>query len=120
MSKEIAFTAYRVTDMAQARKFYEGLPGLKPASHHGGVRVEYEIGAGTFALQTMSPGPSSGQRGLVAFEVDDLDGSVASLKAADVPFVMDTSESPVCWTAIVNDPNGNPVATHQREESNAP
>ena len=26
---EIAFTCYPVTDMARARKFYEGVPGLK-------------------------------------------------------------------------------------------
>ena len=117
MIKEIAFTAYRVTDMAQAQKFYEGLLGLQPASNYGGVWVENEIGAGTIALQTMSPEPPSGQRGLIAFEVDDLDGTVATLKAAHVPFVMDAMESPVCWTAIVNDPDGNPVAIHKRKES---
>jgi catechol 2,3-dioxygenase-like lactoylglutathione lyase family enzyme len=28
--KEIAFVAYPVTDIARARKFYEGILGLKP------------------------------------------------------------------------------------------
>ena len=29
--KEIAFVAYPVTDVARARKFYEGVLGLKPS-----------------------------------------------------------------------------------------
>jgi catechol 2,3-dioxygenase-like lactoylglutathione lyase family enzyme len=35
--KEIAFVAYPVTDIARARKFYEGVLGLKPNAqlkHH--------------------------------------------------------------------------------------
>ena len=115
MVKEIAFTAYRVTDMARAQKFYEGLLGLTRTTDFRGVWVEYEIGAGAFALQTMSPEPPSGHRGTIAFEVDDFEGTVASLKAADVPFTMEAMESPVCWTAIVADPDGNSVAIHKRK-----
>ena len=32
---EIAFTCYPVTDMARARKFYEGVLGLKPTMLEG-------------------------------------------------------------------------------------
>ena len=32
---EIAFSCYPVTDMARARKFYEGILGLKPTYHAG-------------------------------------------------------------------------------------
>ena len=115
MIKEIAFTAYRVTDMARAQKFYEGLLGLTQTTNYRDAWVEYEIGGGTFALQTMSPEPPSGQRATVAFEVDDFEGTVASLKAADVPFTMEAMESPVCWTAIVTDPDGNSIAVHKRK-----
>ena len=119
MIKEIAFTAYRVTDMARARKFYEGLLGLAPATNYQERWVEYEIGGGTFALQTMSPEPPSGQRATVAFEVDDFERTVASLQTAGVPFTMEAMESPVCWTAIVADPDGNSVAVHKRKASAA-
>ncbi|HZL78085.1 MAG TPA: VOC family protein [Candidatus Limnocylindrales bacterium] len=44
---ELAFSCYAVTDMARARKFYEGVLGLKPTtvvdSAHG-QWVEYEFG----------------------------------------------------------------------------
>ena len=115
MIKEIAFTAYRVTDMPKARAFYEGTLGLAPATNFGGVWVEYEIGPGTFAIQTMSPQPPTGQRGMIVFEVDDLDATIATVKTAGVPFVMDKTESPVCHVAIVSDPDGNPVGLHKRK-----
>lgn len=39
---EIVFPCYPVTDMARARKFYEGVLGLKPTYHTGepgGIRA---------------------------------------------------------------------------------
>ena len=50
--KEIAFVAYPVTDMARARKFYEGVLNLKPnapvkSDTHW---IEYDIGPGTLGI----------------------------------------------------------------------
>ena len=86
-------------------------------TEYGGVWIEYEIGAGTFVIQTVTEESPSGHRGAIAFEVDDLDATVAMLKAADVPFVMETNESPVCRFTMVNDPDGNPVMIHKRKAS---
>ena len=48
---EIAFSCYPVTDMARARKFYEGVLGLKPTyvvGEPGGMQwTEYDIANGT-------------------------------------------------------------------------
>ena len=117
MIKEIAFTAFRVTDLARAQAFYEGVLGLdQPTTEYGGVWIEYEIGAGTFVIQTVTPEETpSGYRGTIAFEVDDLDGTVATLQAANAPFVMATNESPICRFTVVTDPDGNPVMIHQRK-----
>ena len=55
---EIAFSCYPVTDMARARKFYEGVLGLKPTMHRrtGGMQwAEYDIGRGTLALGCGAP-----------------------------------------------------------------
>ena len=79
--------------------------------------VEYAVGSGTFAIQNVMGGPPSGHRGVVAFEVDNFDETLADLKAAGVPVEMDAYESPVCWMAIVNDPDGNSVCVHQRKAS---
>ena len=121
MIKEIAFTAYRVTDMARARAFYEGTLGLSPGNVYGNKWVEYGIGGGCFAIQTVTEDEPSGQRGLIAFEVDDLDRTVADLRAAGVAFMTDAIvESPVCHMALVKDPDDNPVCLHRLKSPAAP
>ncbi len=120
MIQEIAFTAYRVTDIERARKFYQEKLGLTPAMEFGGVWIEYGIGEATFVVQNVSPEPPGGSRGMVAFEVDDFDATVAGLKASETPFTMETMETGVCWTAIVTDPDGNPVCIHKRKAAATP
>ena len=115
MIKEIAFTAYPVTDMARARAFYEGVLGLTVETNHDDCWVEYNVGGGTFVIQTYSAEKPSGNRGRIAFEVDDLDATVAHLKAAGTPFTMEVAESPVCRFAMVTDPDGSVVWVHQRK-----
>lgn len=115
MITEIAFSAYPVTDMAKARAFYEGVLGLTVETNHGDKWVEYGVGPGTFVIQNYTAETPSGARGVVAFEVDDLDGTVATLKAANTPFTLDTTESPICRFAMVTDPDGNAVWVHQRK-----
>ncbi len=115
MITEIAFTAFRVTDLAKARAFYEGVLGLTVSNEYGGVWIEYDIGAGTFVIQTITEDLPSGNRGAIAFEVDDLDATVATLRAANTPFVMETNESPICRFTMVTDPDGNPVMIHKRK-----
>ena len=115
MIKEIAFTAYPVTDMARARAFYEGVLGLAVETNHGDKWIEYGIGPGTFVIQNFTPEPPSGERGMVAFEVDDFEATVASLKAAAVPFLMEATESPICHYTMVNDPDGNKLMVHRRK-----
>ena len=115
MIKEIAFTAYPVTDMARARAFYEGVLGLTVETNHGDKWVEYDLGGMTFVIQNYTGETPSGSRGLVAFEVDDLDAVVARLKEAGTPFTMDVTESPICRFAMVTDPDGSAVWVHHRK-----
>ena len=117
MIKEIAFTGSSVTDMKRARTFYEDVLGLKPSEEMaGGKWIEYEVGSGTFAITNIDPTwvPSS-QGTAVAFEVDDIDATVAGLKDKGVKFFLEKSETPVCWTAIVYDPDGNKLVIHKRK-----
>jgi predicted enzyme related to lactoylglutathione lyase len=115
---EIAFTGYPVTDMPRARAFYEGLLNLKPATtweHEGKSWIEYDIGPATLAITNMSPewkpasdGPS------IALEVENFEAAVSALKAAGTVFRVEPTESPVCWLAVVQDPDGNSLAVHKR------
>jgi predicted enzyme related to lactoylglutathione lyase len=113
--KSIAFTGSAVTDMARARAFYEGELGLKSSQEMaGGKWVEYDVGGGIFALTNIAAErwKPSDQGTAVAFEVDDLDGMVDKLKASGTTFFMEKSETPLCWMAIVHDPDGNKVVLH--------
>jgi predicted enzyme related to lactoylglutathione lyase len=118
---EIAFTGYSVTDMTRAKKFYEGVLGLKKSRGFGEKPdqeewVEYDIGSGCLAL--ISGGkdwPPSPYGTAAALEVDDFQAYVDKLRAAGVKFVFKPMESPVCWMVTVADPDGNRLVVHKRK-----
>ena len=42
---------------------------------------------------------------------------VQKLEAGGAKFFFETTESPVCWMAIVHDPDGNKVVLHVRKNT---
>lgn len=122
MIKEIAFTGYPTKNIKNARAFYEGLLGLVPTDEFGAVTdesqfIEYTIGTGTFALGCMESWNPSKDGPSIAFEVDDIDATIAKLKENNVEFFMEKMDSPVCFMAIVRDPDGNMVTIHHRKNA---
>lgn len=117
---EIAFTGYPVTDLSRARAFYEKLLGLVPAQTFGqGDKqwIEYGIGSGTLTISNMAGEmwkPSPDGPG-IAFEVENFEAAVATLRTAGVRFVLDPSDSPSCRMAIISDPDGNSIVIHHRK-----
>lgn len=119
--KEIAFTAYPVADMVRARRFYEEVLGLKASKTWGeGVPswVEYEIGAGCLALVAgANEGwPPANAGPAAALEVEDFPDSMARLKEAGVKFLWEPNQTPVCWMAVVLDPDENRLVLHHRKQ----
>jgi predicted enzyme related to lactoylglutathione lyase len=118
---EIAFVAYPVTDMARARKFYEGILGLKPTMVMDDDKfkwVEYDIGSGTLGLgqSDMMPKPTA-DGASAALEVADFDETVKALKAKGVKFSMEPMEcgdNPDHKMAIINDPDGSCLLLHRK------
>jgi predicted enzyme related to lactoylglutathione lyase len=117
MITEIAFTGTPVTDIKRAREFYEGALGLKPTMESaGGLWIEYDIGATTFAIGCYGDvWKPSAEGTCVAFEVDNFDAELARLKSRNVPFHLEATDSPVCRFAIVLDPDGNKIMFHKRK-----
>jgi catechol 2,3-dioxygenase-like lactoylglutathione lyase family enzyme len=71
-------------DLARARRFYSEKLGLEPVEERpGGLR--YRCGSGYFAL-FQSAGSASGTHTQMGFEVDDLDATIAALRARGVQF----------------------------------
>ena len=117
MIKEIAFTGSAVTDMKRARAFYEEVLGLKRGEElAGGKWIEYNVGSGIFAITNINPNWKPSDQGTaIGFEVDDMDATVEKLKKSGTKFFMEKSETPICWMAIVHDPDGNKVVIHKRK-----
>jgi predicted enzyme related to lactoylglutathione lyase len=116
MITSIAFTVYPVSDVARARHFYESVLGLKLDHDFSGKWVEYDIAGQTFAITNMMDGHLPGSKGAdIAFEVDDFDQTIASLKQQNVKFIEDVFETPVCRMAVVADPDGNSIVIHKRK-----
>ncbi|MBL9188800.1 MAG: VOC family protein [Opitutaceae bacterium] len=117
--KEIAYTAYPITDLARARHFYEGVLNLKVTTqfeHEGRHWVEYDVGPATLAISNMSADKwkPSADGPAVALEVEAFDAAITALRAASVTFLIDPMDTGVCRMAIIADPDGNSLVIHQR------
>ena len=109
----LAFVLYPVTDMSRSRAFYEQTLGLQADEAFGPKWIEYAAGPSTFAITDGIPftHPASS----AAFEVDDLDAELASLKAAGVPIQGDVNDFGACRMALISDPDGNTLCIHQKK-----
>jgi catechol 2,3-dioxygenase-like lactoylglutathione lyase family enzyme len=71
-------------DLERAKSFYEDKLGLKPSEQRpGGLR--YRCGNGAFSLFASS-GTAAGGHTQMAWEVDDIEATVAALRARGVVF----------------------------------
>lgn len=113
--KQIGFVAIPVADMERARKFYEGLLGLKETRNFmDGKWVEYDVGQGTLALVPSSDEWKASEHGIgVALEMENFEEAIAELQAAGVKFFWEPFESPVCHMALIQDPDGNKIGIHK-------
>ena len=117
MIKEVAFVAIAVTDKDRARKFYQEALELKPSSTGlDGAWVEYDLGTATIGVGCHPAWKPSRDGTTVAFEVDDMDATIAKLKERGVSFDMEKMETPVCWMAQFRDPDGNKLVIHKRKQ----
>ena len=110
-------SGYMVKDAARAIAFYRDVLGLEPVTVYPDNRgAEYELSDGTtFGLWggggvVMPFQPSNG----ILFAVDDLDAAVSSLKARNIPVLMQ-HDTPVCSMAMIHDTEGNMITFHKRK-----
>jgi predicted enzyme related to lactoylglutathione lyase len=113
--KEIAFTAYAVSNMTRARKFYEGVLGLKCSRVFSKNFREYDIGPGTLVVASSPKWPSSRKGTAAALEVMDFDAAVAQLQKKKIKFAIPPQDYPTCRMLGVRDPDGNMITLHQRK-----
>jgi predicted enzyme related to lactoylglutathione lyase len=118
---DIAFIAYAVSNMKNARAFYEGVLGLKPNSDFDGSKnpnwVEYNIGSGALGIGC-APGmwDPSEKGASAALEVDDFDAALAEVKQKNIPIVMGPHDFPSCRMVVIADPDKNRITLHKRKQ----
>lgn len=80
-----SITTLPASDMARAKSWYADKLGLSPKKEVGGNAV-YELGGGTVMCLFPSSGHASGDHTQASFEVDDLPGEIAAIKARGAVF----------------------------------
>ena len=116
--KEIAFVAYPVTDVGRARKFYEGVLGLKPnapVKSDNPKWIEYDIGRGTIGIGSSPQWLPSLDGVSAALEVEDFEAAVETVKEHNIPIIVGPMELPTCHMATIRDPDGNKITLHRRK-----
>jgi predicted enzyme related to lactoylglutathione lyase len=121
-AKAVDFISYAVTDMDKAEAFWRDALGLPVEVARGepGTRANgyMELDAGGVAIGLVAM-PQIHPNGIVALAVDDVGEAVEELRGKGGKVAMEMIESPVCWMAVVADPDGNQVLLHRRKDGTA-
>jgi len=114
--KELAFVFHPVTDIPQARKFYEGLLGLKTGMQvefaPGKWWIEYDIAGQALAITNAMPGKTASA---LALEVADLTAALKAVEAAAYRIVTPLAVYGQCRMFQVADADGNEITLHSRK-----
>jgi len=118
--KAIGFVGIPVTDVKHAREFYEGVLGLKVSEEMmGGRWIEYTVGDDTLAIANVGQKWAPSDQGTgAALEVEDFDDAIKRLKDRHVRFAAEPFETPCCYMAVVQDPDGNKLIIHKLKPEN--
>ncbi len=106
-------SAYLVRDPQRAIEFYRDVLGMTPtAIDDQGRGAEFELADGsTFGVWK----PEDGQTGgAIMFAVEDAKAAVEHYRSRGLA-LSDVTESPVCFMAFGQDPEGNAIIIHQRK-----
>lgn len=115
------FVLYEVSDLERSLVFYRDLLGLKVECHLAEYAwAELTATPTTLALtdpSKMRPGavPRPGGASIV-LAVEDVKAAVEELRGHGVPIYAEAFDTPVCFFAVIGDPDGNAVGLHQRKD----
>src|SRR5579872_1696121 len=113
MIKGIDISAYLVKDPQAAVAFYRDVLGMTPTEvDDQGRGAEFTLGDGsTFGVWKPEDGAKGGA---IMFAVDDAKAAVETYRSRGLE-LSDVTETPVCYMAFGQDPEGNAIIIHQRK-----
>lgn len=111
--KGMDIAAYLVRDPERAIDFYRDVLGMTPtAIDDQGRGAEFTLADGTtFGVWKPDDGATGGA---IMFAVDDAKAAVEHYRSRGLK-LSDVMESPVCFMAFGEDPEGNAIIIHQRK-----
>ena len=123
MFKRIDHVELVTADPERAERFYTGVLGFKVRSRDtvpGGLRLVYlDLGGTTVELLTyaepQAPAAEGGRLGyrMMALEVEDMDGALATLKSKGIEPAWGPVRRPTYARAEIRDPDGNAIELRQ-------
>ncbi|MGH7566149.1 MAG: VOC family protein [Gemmatimonadota bacterium] len=116
--RAVDFISYSVTDMDRSEAFYRDVLGLNVEVPRGepGTRASgyMELDAGGTAI-SLTVLPQLHPNAIVALSVEDVNAAIDELRGKGTKISMEPIETPVCFMAVVADPDGNQILIHQRK-----
>ncbi len=117
--RAVDFVSYSVTDMARSEAFYRDVLGLdvevprgEPGTRSAGY-MEFDAGGTSISLTAL---PRLHPNAIVALAVEDVHAAAEELRGKGVQIAMEPLETPVCFMAVVADPDGNQILIHKRKD----
>jgi predicted enzyme related to lactoylglutathione lyase len=104
--------------MERSTAFYRETLGISfPLLEDGPRWKEYDTPP--VAMATLHDPDDAGGNALIALAVEDVEAAVEELRGKGVTVLMERIESPVCYQAVIEDPDGNKLLLHQRKDGTA-
>lgn len=117
--RAVDFVTYGVSDMDRSEAFYRDVLGLEVEVPRGeeGTRaagyMEFDAGGTSIAVGALG---ELLPNAVVALAVEDVAAAVEELRGKGVEITMEPYETPVCFMAVVADPDGNRIMLHTRKD----
>ena len=118
--RAIDFVVYNVRDMERSVRFYRDTLGIEaPFNEENEFWTEFDTDPVSLALCRPSERRPWHGGPAVALAVDDVHATIAELRAAGVKIVNEPEQTSACIMAFIEDPDGNRICIHQRNNGTA-
>ena len=116
--RAIDFVVMNVSDMQRSIAFYRDTLGLDfPIWEDSPNWQEFDSHPVAIALRRDVKG--AGQNAAIALAVEDVSAALEELRPKGVTILGDRFEAQLCYTALIEDPDGNLILLHQRKDGTA-
>jgi predicted enzyme related to lactoylglutathione lyase len=116
--RAIDFVVMNVSDMERSKAFYRDTLGMEfPIWEDTANWQEFDAPPVAMALRVDKRNP--GANAAIALAVEDVAAAVEELRGKGVTVLSETREFDVCFSAMIQDPDGNLLLLHKRKDGTA-